>query len=55
MNRSLKIPLVANARLAQKGEVLDLESELPGSLITGGNILSLDFFLFSRVKAFTIS
>ena len=33
--------------------VLDLESEAmrgPGSIPTGGNILSLDFFLFSHSK-----
>ena len=33
--------------------VLDLESEAmrgPGSIPTGGNILSLDIFLFSRSK-----
>ena len=32
---------------------LDLESEVlrgPGSIPTGGNILSLEFFLFSRNK-----
>ena len=33
--------------------MLDLESEAmrgPGSIPTGGNILSLDFFLFSHSK-----
>ena len=49
MNRSLKIPLVdlAHARLAQK-EVLGLESAVPGSILTGGNILSLEFLVFAQ-------
>ena len=42
MNRSLKIPQVASATLAQKGECWTWNQRLikgPGSILTGGNIL----------------
>ena len=44
MNRSLKIPKVVPASLAQKG-VLDFESEVLGSILTGDSILSLAFVI----------
>ena len=37
-------------QVSVESRVLDLESEAPGSIPTGGNILSLAFFLFSRSK-----
>ena len=45
----VKIPKVAHARLAQKGEVR-LELEVPGSILNGGNNLHW-FFLFPWSKA----
>ena len=51
MSRSLKIPQVAHAHLAQKGKCLNQRFMRGlGSILTWGNILSLDF-LFSRFKA----
>ena len=53
MSRSLKIPLVAHAHLAQKGERWTLNQRFMrglDSISTGGNILPL-VFLFSRSKA----
>ena len=46
MNRSLRISLLAHVPIAQ----LDLESEVMGSIPTGGNILSLEFFCFHAVN-----
>ena len=40
MNRSLEISKVTHARLVQR--VFDLEPEVPGSILTGGNILPLE-------------
>ena len=51
--RVVKISSVAHASLAQKGEALDLESEVMrglSSIPTGGNILSLDFFSHSKAS-----
>ena len=40
--------LHANAKLAQESSrVLDLEPEVLGSVFTGGNILLLEFFVFT--------
>ena len=50
MNRGFRISKVAHGRLAQKGDCFELESEVPGSIFTGGNILLLKF-LFSHCKA----
>ena len=33
--------------LAKKRSVLDLESEVAGSILTGGNILLLEIFVFT--------
>ena len=49
MNRSLKI----SCQVSAERRVLDLESEAIrglGSIPPGGNILSLDFFLFLHSK-----
>ena len=54
MNRSLKISYVAHVRLVQRGECWTWNQRLsigPGSILTGGNILLLDIFLFSPNKA----
>ena len=50
MNRSLKIPKYT-CQIASEKRVLDLESEVRGSILTEGIILLLDFFLFSGSKA----
>ena len=45
--------LTSKCQVSVENIVLDLESEAmtgPGSIPTGGNILSLDFFLFSCSK-----
>ena len=41
----------SKCQVSVERKVLDLESEAWGSIFTGGYILSLDFFLFSRSKA----
>ena len=50
--QKFKDPLSSKCQVSSERRVLDLESEVPGSVITVGNILSLDFFLFSCVKPF---
>ena len=45
MSRSLKILQVAPASLTQKG-ALDLESEVLGLILTGGNILGIFYYYF---------
>ena len=40
--------LQANEKLAQKGEHQTRMAEVPNSILTGSNILSLDFFLFTQ-------
>ena len=45
--------LSSTCQVSVERKVLDLESEAmrgPGSIPTGDDILSLDFFLFSRYK-----
>ena len=47
INRYLKIPQVAHARLAQEGECFTWNQRLiRGSIVTGSNILSLTYFCF---------
>ena len=51
MSRSLKIPLEARAHLAEKGECWTWNQRFmrgPDSIPTGGNILSLGFFVFTQ-------
>ena len=45
--------LQANTKLAQRGEHQTRMAEVANSILTGGNILSLDIFFFSRRKAIT--
>ena len=49
MNRSLMIPKYT-CQIASERRVLDLESEVRGSILTEGIILLLDFFYFHVVK-----
>ena len=46
-----KIPLSSTCQVSSERRVLDLESEVPGLILNGGNILPLDIFLFSHSKA----
>ena len=40
--------LRANAKVSSERRLLDLESEVLGSILTEGNILLLDFFVFTQ-------
>ena len=48
--QNFKDHLSSTCQLSRERRVLDLESGGQGSIPTVGNILSLDFFLFSRSK-----
>ena len=51
--QKFKDPLSSTCQVSVKRRVLDLESEAMrglGSIPTGGNILSLEFFCFHAVK-----
>ena len=41
--QTFKDPLSSTYLVSSERRVLDLESEIPGSIVTGTNILSLDF------------
>ena len=49
--QGFKDPLSSTCQVSLERRVLDLELEVPGSILTGVNILSLELFLFSHSKA----
>ena len=52
MNRRLfKDPSSSTCQVSSERRVSDLESEVQCSILTGGNILLLDFFGFRVVKS----
>ena len=50
--QKFKDPLSSTCQVSSERGVLDLESDVLGSILNGGNILSLYFFLFLHSKAF---
>ena len=42
-----KDPLSSTCQVSSERRVIDLESEVKDSMLTGGNILSLEFFVFT--------
>ena len=48
--RQFKDPLSSTCQVSSERRVSDMESEVPGSILTGGNILLLGFVCFHAVK-----
>ena len=48
--QKFKDPLISTDQVSSERRVLDLESDVPGSILTRGDILSLEFFCFLAVK-----
>ena len=42
-----KDSLISTCKVSSERRVIDLESEVKDSMLTGGNILSLEFFVFT--------
>ena len=51
MNKSLKVPSLVHAKLAQNGEYQTKPPQVPSSILTEGSIWLRFFFLISRRKA----